>query len=232
MVILGFQKTTLLDYPGLVASTIFTGGCNFRCPYCHNSELVLCPDRLSAFSEDEIFAHLKKRKNILGGVCITGGEPTLQPDLIDFVQKVKDLGLLVKLDTNGSNPHVLSFLLNNGLLDYVAMDIKTSLDDYPRSCGVLQPDVTAISKSAALLLDGIIDYEFRTTVCHELHTNANFIAIGKWLRGANAYYLQPYQDSPGVLSSGLSAPTAEDLVIYQDILKKTISHVELRGISL
>ena len=135
MVLCGLNKTTLLDYPGHVAATIFTGGCNFRCPFCHNGDLVLRPETMPTYTEEEIFSFLKKRKPVLSGVCITGGEPTLQKDLPDFISQIKDMGYLVKLDTNGSNPQMLSLLLNNSLLDYVAMDIKSGKSDYAHVAG-------------------------------------------------------------------------------------------------
>ena len=176
MFISGFHKTTLLDYPGCIAAAIFTGGCNFRCPFCHNSGLVQDPFKEGLVPEDEVLAFLDKRKKILKGVCITGGEPTLQPDLPDFIGKVRKMGYRVKLDTNGYRPEVLRELLESGLLDYAAMDIKNCPEKYGAAAGLIPPgnaggfELGKIEESIKLLLDGQIDYEFRTTVVKELHT--------------------------------------------------------------
>ena len=226
----GFQKTTLLDYPGHVAATVFFGGCNFRCPFCHNGDLVLNPNSPAAFSPEEVLAYLEKRKKILDGVCITGGEPTLQKDLASFLTCIKELGLHVKLDTNGYRPEVLKELCRQGLVDYVAMDIKGSPDNYAVICGLKQMDFPRIQASAAFLLEGTVDYEFRTTVTRELHKKEDFIAIGSWIAGAKAYFLQGYQDSPQVIRPEFTAYTLAELTEFQKLLQETIPHVEIRGV--
>lgn len=230
MNIQGFQKTTLLDYPKHVAATIFLGGCNFRCPFCHNGDLVLSCDTQSSFSPEEILAYLEKRKKILDGVCITGGEPTLQPELAAFLEKIKALGLSVKLDTNGYRPEVLQELCQADLVDYVAMDIKGVPEKYTTICGLQEMDFSKIEKSVDFLRNGGIDYEFRTTVTKEFHQRADFEKIGAWLSGAKAYYLQGYQDSPQVISRTFHAYTLEELAEFQLLLKNHISTVEIRGV--
>lgn len=229
MKIFGLIKTTLLDYPDHLAATIFTGGCNFCCPYCHNKDLVISPDTSSCIGEDEVLSHLKKRANILEGVCITGGEATLQPDLIDFIKKIKDLGLLVKLDTNGTNPELLHNLISQQLVDYVAMDIKHCPSKYSAACGKTDIDISVINKSVDILKAANIDYEFRTTLCSELHNKDDITEIGQWLEGALAYFLQPYRESDQVINPIFTAPSKEDLCIYREELLKYIKKVEIRG---
>lgn len=230
MQILGFQKTTLLDYPGHVAATIFLGGCNFCCPYCHNKDLVLTPDEVSVIPEETVFSVLKKRQGILDGVCITGGEPTLQPDLKEFIQKIKSLGYLVKLDTNGYRPSVLKDLCKAQLIDYVAMDIKHAPEKYNLIANRRNFFIDLISESVSFLKEGLIPYEFRTTVIKEFHKEADFIAIGKWLSGADAYFLQSYKDSERVISPGFHAYTKKELEHFCSILKSNIKKIEIRGI--
>ena len=190
MKICGFNKTTLLDYPGRVACTIFLGGCNFRCPFCQNGALVVEPDTQPEYSREEILSFLKKRKGILDGVCVSGGEPTLSAELPDFLHEIKNLGYDVKLDTNGSRPSVVKNLAADGLIDKVAMDIKACPSNYHVLTGVAA-DLDAIRETAMWLLKGDLDYEFRTTVVRELHTEKDFLEIGQWLR------------CKGLLSSGL-----------------------------
>lgn len=230
MEIHGFNKTTLLDYPGHLAATIFTGGCNFRCPFCHNGPLVLNPKSQPLISEEEVMAVLEKRRDFLEGVCITGGEPTLQPDLIHFIRKIKELGIKVKLDTNGAKPEVLRDCLKEGLLDYVAMDIKNSLDKYPLSTGLSHPEVEKIKESAELLKEAGIEYELRTTIVKEHHTKEDMEKIGSWLSGAPLYFLQNYEDSDGVIEAGLHGHESADLEEFKEILKKYIKEVNIRGI--
>jgi len=230
MQIHGFQKTTLLDFPGRVACTIFTGSCNFRCPFCQNSGLVLHPDEEPAIPEEDIISFLKKRSGILDGVCITGGEPTLQRDLPDFIKKIKALGYQVKLDTNGYLPDVLKNLCESGLIDYVAMDIKSSRETYSRASGIPDPDIRKIEDSASYLMNSGISYEFRTTVVRELHTASDFRNIGEWLAGCSAYYLQSYKDSELVMAKGLSAFSPDELRAFIEILRPWIPNVSLRGI--
>lgn len=230
MQIHGLNKTTLLDYPEHVAATVFTGGCNFRCPFCHNGDLVLHPGSYPMISEEEIFSFLRKRRGVLSGVCITGGEPTLQPDLLPFVKKIKDMGYLVKLDTNGYRPDVLKKLLAEGLLDYVAMDIKHSREKYAIATGVSETDIAKIEESVELLMQSNIPYEFRTTVVKELHGKEDFRAIGAWLLGAKAYYLQSYRDNENVIKRGFSAYSREELEGFVTLLAPFVEKVVLRGV--
>ncbi len=230
MQIHGLQKLTLLDYPGHMSATVFTGGCNFRCPYCHNSELVLAPDSVPTIPEADVFAFLKTRAKMLEAVCITGGEPTLQKDLPEFLKKVRDLGYRVKLDTNGQLPTVLSSLLSAGLVDYVAMDIKNCRERYGETIGVRDFRTDAIETSVGLLMGDSIPYEFRTTVCKELHDTASMTLIGQWIAGARHYYLQPYRESDQVMHKGIfHAPERETLIAWKELLNKTIPSVDIRG---
>lgn len=200
MQILGLNKTTLLDYPGHVAATVFTGGCQFRCPFCHNGELVLNSPCESNYTQEDIFSFLRKRKNILQGICITGGEPTLQSDLEDFIRGVRGLGYLVKLDTNGYEPDVLERLLGERLLDYVAMDIKNCPGKYGVTTGREFLEIERVERSVEILKSSGIDYEFRTTVVRELHTIEDILEIGKWIAGCPAYFLQQYQADDNVIA--------------------------------
>lgn len=229
MQIHGFNKTTLLDYPGVVAATVFTGACNFRCPFCHNSDLVLNPNSQPAISEDEIIFHLGKRKGITKGICITGGEPTLQPDLEAFIDRVKDMGLLVKLDTNGYRPETLIKLCEEKKVDYVAMDIKSSFLRYSEAAGV-NVDVSKIKESIDYLMEGHVSYEFRTTVVKELHDYDTFLEISEMLDGASAYYLQGFIDSGRVIKQGLSAYSLEELESFAEIFKGKIGKISVRGV--
>lgn len=208
MLIAGFNKTTLLDYPGRVAATVFVGGCNFRCPFCHNGGLVLEPLSGEVYSEAEILEFLKKRKNVLKGVCITGGEPTLQADLPEFLSKLKAIGYQVKLDTNGYMPEVLERLLDANLLDYVAMDIKNCRDKYALTAGIHSTNfsIDRIERSVSVLKASSIPYEFRTTVVRELHTLEDMRKIAQWLSGCPRYFLQQYQDSENVIYSLIHEP--------------------------
>ncbi len=229
MEIHGFQKTTLLDYPGHLACTIFLGGCNYRCPFCHNASLVLTPSALPAIPEEEVFRTLKKRTGILEGVCITGGEPTLYPGLTKFIKQIKELGFLIKLDTNGNNPHIIKELIKDGCLDYIAMDIKNSKAKYGLSNGLPAFDTGRVEESVAYLLTAPVDYEFRTTVVAKHHSPEDMIEIGRWIEGAKAYYLQPYKDSGDIIGKGLSGPSRSELNLYKDILLPFVPNVQVRG---
>lgn len=226
----GFNKTTLLDYPKHLAATIFLGGCNMRCPFCHNASLVQNIASTPTIPEEEVLSYLAKRKNILEGVCITGGEPTLYEELPTFISKIKSLGLKVKLDTNGTNPKMIKALVENKLIDYIAMDIKNAPDKYKETAGVSSIDLEAVMESVAFLLSNPIEFEFRTTVVKELHDLEDIISIGKWIAGAKAYYLQAYLDSGDILSPGLSGHTKETLIDYVSILSQYVDHVALRGV--
>ena len=229
MQILGLNKTTLLDYPEHVAATVFNGGCNFRCPFCHNMDLVL-GEVEPALSTEDFFAFLEKRKGILDGVCITGGEPTLQKDLPDFIRGIRDKGYLVKLDTNGYRPKVLEELLRENLLDYVAMDIKSSVENYPRVTGMADLDVTGIQESVSLLKSAGIPYEFRTTVVKGLHRIDEFDEIGRWLQGAEAYFLQAFRENEKVPDKLLSSFSEAEMREMKQLAERYIERVELRGI--
>ena len=222
----GLQKMTLLDFPQKVACTVFLQGCNFRCPFCHNSSLLRGIEELS---EESFFAFLKKRQGLLDGVAVTGGEPLLQNDIHSFIQKIKDLGFLVKLDTNGSFPRKLEKLLQNGLIDYIAMDIKNSPAKYDKTAGV-KDFLPAVEESVELIMSSGIEYEFRTTVVKEFHAPEDFHAIGRWLRGAKAYYLQCFEDSGDILCPGLHAPDRSELEHYLAIAGSYITNTNLRGI--
>ena len=231
MRIAGIQKLTLLDYPGKVACTVFLSGCNLRCPYCHNPGMVL-PEQSegSEIPEAEVLSFLERRKGKLDGVCITGGEPTLQPELPEFLEKLRRLGYAVKLDTNGYRPDVLRGMVEAGLVDYAAMDIKNSRAKYAEACGLDKPDVAKIEQSAAFLMEGRIPYEFRTTVVRELHSFADFEAIGRWLDGARAYYLQSYVDSEDVLVPGFTAYGKDELETFRALLAPRFGVVGIRGV--
>ena len=230
MRILGFQKTTLLDYPHKIAATIFLGGCNFRCPFCHNASLALNKKDMPSIPWDQIEYHLKKRINVLEGVCITGGEPTLNNDLPLLIRKIKSLGYLVKLDTNGSNPNMLSTLLAENLIDYVAMDIKNSPKKYDETCGQ-KVDLNAIMHSVDQLIHAKIPNEFRTTVLNPLHTYNDFIEIGEWLDGAQQYFLQNFMNSSDLICPNkFSSYDRTTLEQFLSPLKKHISFVSLRGV--
>ena len=235
MLILGLNKTTLLDYPGHVAATIFTGGCNFRCPYCHNRDIVLKNASLVPLTTDEIFSFLKKRRSVLTGVCITGGEPTLYPDLPDLIRQIKELGYLVKLDSNGTNPQMLQNLIHTGLIDYCAMDIKNAPEKYGTTVGYdnshAKFDLTAIDESVHILIQQkMIPYEFRTTIVRELHDETDLLAISRWIAGADAYFLQSYTDSDGVLCDGYHAHSEETLQKYVTLCRPSIPNTVLRGV--
>lgn len=229
MEINGFMKMTLLDFPSKVACTIFCGGCNFLCPFCHNAFLVTEREKAESFTEKEIFDFLKKRQGLLDGVCITGGEPLLQPDLEGFIRKIKDMGFLVKLDTNGFLTKKLQHLVNEGIIDYVAMDVKNSLEKYPDTVGLDKLDTSKIKESIDFLLTGKVDYEFRTTVSSELHTVEDIKSIGKLIKGAKRYFLQNFEDSGHLIGEGLTSVTPENLVKMQQIATDFVSNSQIRG---
>ena len=224
----GFQKMTMLDFPERVACTVWTYGCNLRCPFCHNASLVI--DKAELFDEEEIFSYINKRKGVLDGVCITGGEPLLQKDIFDFMKKIKDLGLLVKLDTNGAYPDLLKKAIEDGLVDYVAMDIKNSKEKYAQTVGVSNLDITPYEKSVEILKNSGIDYEFRTTIVKELHDLSDIQKIGEWIKGAKKYFLQSFVDSGNTIKTGYSAHDKNTLEAFKQAVLEHISRVEIRGI--
>lgn len=230
MLISGLQKLTLLDFPGRTACTLFTPGCNYRCPFCHNASLVARAAEQPPLDTVELFAFLLKRRIVLDGVAISGGEPTLQHDLPDFLARLRELGYAVKLDTNGTNPAMLREILARGLADYIAMDIKASPENYARTAGVPVLDLAPVRESAALLMDGRVPFEFRTTAVKELHTVSDFEAIGQWLRGPERYFIQCFRDSGDVLMPGFSAPDRAALQSFLAAVREYIPAAELRGV--
>ncbi|MBQ8741496.1 MAG: anaerobic ribonucleoside-triphosphate reductase activating protein [Clostridia bacterium] len=226
----GFQKLTLLDFPGHVACTLFTAGCNFRCPFCHNASLVTHIDNSNFYSEEEILSYLKKRAGIMDGVCITGGEPLMYKELPDFIAKIKALGYKVKLDTNGSYPDRLESLINSGNIDYVAMDIKNCKDKYLQTADCSEEDFFKVEKSVELLKQKKIDFEFRTTVVKEYHTVEDIKKISEWIKGADKYFLQNFIDSGDLIKNNLSAVSRETLDLMRCETQDMIPNVEIRGI--
>ena len=238
MKISGLQKLTLLDYPGRMACTVFLGGCNFRCPFCHNSQL-LGADAETFMRAEDLLTFLKGRVGILEGVCITGGEPTLQKDLPELLRAIKEMGFAVKLDTNGYRPDVLKALVEEGLVDYVAMDVKNCPERYALTCGIEEEkfDLSRIEESLCFLIGSeAVDYELRTTVVAQLHDSASMAQMGAWLQHlvpgqkVRRLFLQCYVDRDSVLSAGLSAPQKEDLEAYAQILAPFADFVKIRGV--
>lgn len=232
--IAGLQKMTLLDYPGKVACTVFLQGCNYRCPFCHNSELL--PRKGEEFmTEEEFLSFLKKRQGLLDAVCVSGGEPTLYKDLPRLLKAIKDLGYLVKLDTNGSDPEVLKALVKDGLIDYVAMDIKNSPARYGETVGLSRVDMEAIEESIRFLLSDAVAYEFRTTVVAQLHDDASILEMGAWLssllpgKKPAQLFLQKFVDRDTVIFSGLSAPDEEQMKGFVSLLAPFVEKVAIRG---
>ena len=219
---------TMLDYPTKIACTIFTHGCNFRCPFCHNARLVVREPDL--FDENEILSYINKRRGVLDGVCISGGEPMLQGDLFDFMKKVKDMGMLIKLDTNGYFPDKLSDAINSGLVDYVAMDIKNCKDKYALTAGLDNMDISKIEKSVDILMSGKIDFEFRTTVTRELHSPADFVKIGEWIKGNEKYYIQSFIDSGELIENSSSPLDMQGLEALKEAVLPYVPNTLLRGV--
>ena len=228
MKINGLQKLTLLDFPGHVACTVFLAGCNLRCPFCHNSDL-LTADADVLMESDELLSFLKKRQGLLEGVAFTGGEPLLRAGLPELMEKIRDLGYPIKLDTNGSFPDRLKAIVSAGLVEYVAMDIKNSRDRYPETVGVEDWDPSPIDESIEYLLSGPVDYEFRTTTVEQLHDADSFVGIGEWIRGARRYFIQPFTDRDTVLFAGFTQPEPETLHKYRDIVAPYVQEVHIRG---
>lgn len=226
----GFQKLTLLDYPGTVACTVFTSGCNLRCPFCHNASLVL-PGEDAPLEASDFLDFLKKRQGILEGVAITGGEPLLHADMPAFLEQIKALGYKIKLDTNGTKPELLKHCVSAGLVDRVAMDIKNAPEQYPQTVGLPAVDMDAVTASKDFLLQGTVAYEFRTTVVKGLHTVQSIVSLAKWITGAKEYYLQQFKDSGNLLAAdGLEAFGAEELHTLADAVRPYVPTVAIRGI--
>ena len=229
MDIYGIQKMTLLDYPGHVACTVFFGGCDFRCPFCHNYELV-CMEAAPVMDHEELLEYLKKRAGLIDGVVLTGGEPTLQRELMRLTGDIKSLGYRIKLDTNGYHPEALKALIGTGNIDYVAMDIKSSPGKYAAVCGVVAVDIKRIEKSIEIIMEEAPDYEFRTTVVGGLHTLPDFEEIGRMISGAKKYYLQAFEDRETVPYSGFEAPDERTLEGYAGAVRPFVEAVSIRGI--
>ncbi len=230
MKICGLQKTTLLDFPGQVAATVFLGGCNFRCPFCHNAPL-LAAEAESLMPEGELLAFLEKRARVLTGVCISGGEPTLWPERLEaLIREIRSLGYRVKLDTNGYRPDVLERLCRESLVDYVAMDIKSGRKNYPSVCGVPDVSLSRIEESASFLMTGGVPYEFRTTAVRELHSAEDFTDIAQWIGGCERYFIQGFVDSGHVLKEGFSAFSRAELEEFLTIARQTIPAAQIRGV--
>ena len=228
--IYGLQKLTLLDYPGKMAATIFTGGCNFRCPFCHNKGLVYLNEEQEEISEEDIMNYLNSRVNILEGVCVTGGEPLLQDGIEDFLKKLKRTGLKVKLDTNGAFFEKLKRIVDAGLVDYVAMDIKNSKELYGETTGIENIKLANIEKSVAYLKENHVDYEFRTTLVKEFHEHTDFKSVGEWLKGAKRLYLQSFVDHGTCIKEGLSALDVSEIKKIKETLAPYVEEIEIRGI--
>lgn len=228
MKLYGLQKMTLLDFPGRVACTVFLGGCDFRCPFCHNYALAT-GEAPVMMEEEDFFAFLQKRRGLLDGVAITGGEPCLHRDLPDFMRRIREMGFRVKLDTNGAHPEMLAAVLSEGLADYVAMDIKNSPGKYAATAGLESLDLDPVKESVRLLMTGNTDYEFRTTCVAEFHEAADFEAIGAWIRGARRYFLQIFTDRDTVPFGNLHAPSNADMLKWAEIMRKYVPDALIRG---
>ena len=225
----GFEKLSLLDYDKHIASSLFVAGCDFRCPWCHNSSLVLDPASAPSIPWEEIVSFFRKRKGMIEGVCITGGEPTLMPDLMEKIAELKSLGYLVKLDTNGSRPAVLRKILASGLIDYVAMDIKNAPTRYARTAGLASLDIAPIQESVSLLLSREVDFEFRTTIVEEFHDEEAMKDIAGWIKGAPRYFLQRYIDGPNCIRSGFHMVEKEKASAWLALFSGSVGSASLRG---
>ena len=230
MRIQGLQKLTLLDFPEKTACTVFTAGCNFRCPFCHNASLVTDIPKEADISEATFFAFLEKRKGVLDGVCVSGGEPLLQPDIENFIGRIKNMGYAVKLDTNGSFPEKLIELVEKGLVDYVAMDIKNSPETYAITAGVETLDIVSVKKSVSYLKEGHVPYEFRTTVVKNYHSTEEFERIGEWICGAEKYFLQNFVDSGDLIQAKTRGCSVEEMKEFLETVQKYVPNAKLRGI--
>lgn len=230
----GLQKMTLLDFPGKVACTVFLQGCNLRCPFCHNSELL--PGKAEPLmNEADFYAFLRKRQGLLDGVCVSGGEPTLQPELPRFLERIKALGYSVKLDTNGTRPQIIKALVAQNLVDYIAMDVKNSPACYGQTTGIDAVKIEDIEESLRFLISGEVDYELRTTLVEPLHTEQSVAQMGQWLstlvpgKLPQQLFLQSFVDRDTVLFSGFSAPLPETVDIYAKMLSGCAQKITIRN---
>lgn len=230
MQIHGFQKMTLLDFPGRVACTVFTGGCNLRCPFCHNALLVTELSNTDVIPAENVLSYLEKRKGILDGVAITGGEPLLQPDIASFIRKIKSMGYAVKLDTNGAYPAKLRDLVCEGIVDYVAMDVKNCMEKYGETVGIPNFNVSKIEESIDFLLSGKVDFEFRTTIVKEFHTVEDVEKIGRRIAGAPRYFLQNFTDSGNLIGENMHECSKETLSLMREKALKYVQTCEIRGV--
>lgn len=229
MLIEGMQKLTLLDFPGQVACTLFAHGCNLRCPFCHNAGLVVRKPE-DEISKDELAAFLNKRKGLLDGICLTGGEPLLQRDAKEFIAFLRSFGFKIKLDTNGAFPERLKEIIDERLVDYIAMDIKSSPEGYAKATGIQDIDIEPFKTSAALIMSSGIDYEFRTTAVKGIHTAADFEGIAEWIKGAKRYYIQRFTDSGDLIGNGFEAFSGQESEQLLALVKQKLPNAELRGI--
>ncbi len=229
MVIHGLQKMTLLDFPGKVACTIFLGWCDFRCPFCHNWELIdgSAPAELN---DVELLSFLRKRQGLLEGVAVTGGEPMLNKELPQLLRDIRALGYKTKMDTNGNHPEMLKLIIDEKLADYIAMDVKNSRDRYAQTVGFEKFDTADIEKSIRLIMESGLEYEFRTTCVRELHDEESFRGIGEMIQGAGKYFIQKFTDRDTVHFGGLSAPENDEMRRYLDIIRPFVKSAELRGV--
>lgn len=229
MRIRGLQKLTLLDYPGRTACTVFLEGCDFRCPFCHNWELCGSGDPDGEIPEEDFYSFLKKRRNMLDGVCISGGEPLMSKDIVSFAERIKKIGYDIKIDTNGSYPARLISLVDAGLVDYTAVDIKNSKRKYAETSGAGERELAEVEKTVRYLMEGNLDYEFRTTVVKEFHDQEDFEEIGQWIRGAKRYFLQMFKDRDSVMTAGLHPRSEENMRSYLETVRKYVPSAKLRG---
>lgn len=225
----GIQKMTLLDFPSCVSCTVFLGGCDFRCPFCHNFELIDGTMK-PTMDDDELIKFLESRNGLLEGVAITGGEPLMHKDLPFLIKRIHDTGYRVKVDTNGYHPKLLKEIIDSGLVEYVAMDIKNSPEKYALTCGLDEIDFDKITESISILKSGKIDYEFRTTVVNELHSEEDFYKIGEMIKGANRYFLQRFTDRDSVPYGNLTPPSFEKMHKFAEISREFVPNTQLRGV--
>lgn len=232
MKICGLQKLSLLDFPGRLCATVFTGGCNLRCPFCHNALLVERTDECTEYGKEEIYDFLRTRSGKLDGVCLTGGEPLVNDtaELLSFLRSIKELGFKTKLDTNGFFPEKLRALIGAGALDYVAMDIKNSLKKYGMTVGVEKINTAPVGESVRLLMGGTLPFEFRTTLVRELHAKEDLLEISRWIAGAPRYFLQGFSDSGDLLGSGFSSFSKEEMLAFKELVAQNVPSVQIRGL--